>query len=765
MLNNLKIRWKFVLSSLIVMSVSVCIITLLVVQNLKQNVREETGKIRLAEMSKVKANLKNYVDIAYETIDSNIKAASDIKYLEKRYGHSLKNIVDIASKIIDDTRIDVQRGELTIEEAQEKAADTIRQLRYNGGKGYIWINDMGMPYARMIMHPTVPALNGKVLDSPKYNCALGEKKNLFTAFVDVCRQNGEGFVDYLWPKPTKDGLTAEQPKLSYVREYESLGWVIGTGKYIDDIDAVVAEKTLEANSQINALFLKIIGICLSVSLLAIFPFLFLSKKITGPIIDCADFAKELGEGNLTSEVNVVAADEVGSLGRELNKMARKLRTILSQVSQNSAVVLSSAHHLSTTSSQMTKASEAVSEQTGIVAVATEQISANIGTISRTADSVTDTADEIAATSREVTTDINSVAAAVEEMSASTREVAKNCADAQQNAALAMDKTNDSSGRITELNQAAKNIGQVIDVITEITEQTKLLALNATIEAARAGEAGKGFAVVANEVKDLARQTADATEKIISQIQNMQSKTESVVKDIDEIATINKDVHEINSTIAVAVKEQSATTDEIARTVAGTAQGVEQVAKKMQDLSSSINQELAVAIREAFSGAEEISVNIQEVNSVIQEGATSSAGNYAFASELETVAIELGNNVEQFKLGDERFDIGKVKAAHLAWRSKLQGLLQHGASLTSDHLVDHQDCEFGKWLAGDKGQALAVHAAFQNVEMSHRNVHDLALQIVEIHQEGREKEARKLMIAFEESRNLLFASLDELYFNS
>ena len=128
-----------------------------------------------------------------------------------------------------------RNGIIPIEEAQQQAIAAIRNLRY-GDSGYFWINDTGKPYPRMVMHPTVPELDGKVLDDPKFNCALGRDENLFVAFRDVTERQGAGFVDYLWPKPTKDGLTEEQPKISYVKLYPEWDWIIGNGLYIDDVE-------------------------------------------------------------------------------------------------------------------------------------------------------------------------------------------------------------------------------------------------------------------------------------------------------------------------------------------------------------------------------------------------------------------------------------------------------------------------------------------------------------------------------------------------
>ncbi len=234
MFKNLKIRWKIIFSFVPIMLVSFIMMAIALVIMVKLNSVREVEEFRASEMDKVKNNLENYVNIAYETIDSNYKNAKKKNQIEKTYGRQLKNIIDVAENLIAETTARAKAGEISLEEAKQLASQQIKKLRYDSGKGYIWINDTGRPYPKMIMHPTVPALNGQVLDNPKYNCALGKKQNLFAAFVDVTEQSGEGFVDYLWPKPTKDGLTTEQPKLSYVRLIKDWDWIIGTGIYVDD---------------------------------------------------------------------------------------------------------------------------------------------------------------------------------------------------------------------------------------------------------------------------------------------------------------------------------------------------------------------------------------------------------------------------------------------------------------------------------------------------------------------------------------------------
>ncbi len=220
------------------------------------------------EMNKVEQKLKNYVEIAYNIVESNYENSQNKKWLQKEYGLQLNKIIDIAESLVTEHINLVSEGKLSKEQAQKRVLHSISQLRYDAhtgyvwvnevgqafskilndsqeqnltdeipsemGMGYVWVNDLGKPYPKMVMHPTIPYLDGKILDDKKFNCALGKRKNLFVAMVEVADKGGEGFVDYVWPKPTKDGLTEEQPKLSYVRAIPEWDWIIGTGIYVDD---------------------------------------------------------------------------------------------------------------------------------------------------------------------------------------------------------------------------------------------------------------------------------------------------------------------------------------------------------------------------------------------------------------------------------------------------------------------------------------------------------------------------------------------------
>lgn len=271
---------------------------------------------------------------------------------------------------------------------------------------------------------------------------------------------------------------------------------------------------------------------------------------------------------------------------------RNLRTTIQTVSENAQSLSSASEELTAVSQQMSSNSEETATQANVVAAASEEVSKNVAT----------------------------VAASAEEMSASIREIAKNAIDAAKVATDAVKVAGETNRTVAKLGESSIEIGKVIKVITSIAQQTNLLALNATIEAARAGEAGKGFAVVANEVKELAKQTATATEDISQKIEAIQNDTKGAVVAIDQISRIINQINDIQNTIASAVEEQTATTNEIARNAS-----------------------------EAAKGSNEISLNITNVSEAAKNTTEGANNTLSAATELAKLASELKKVVDLAKI--------------------------------------------------------------------------------------------------------------------
>ncbi len=346
----------------------------------------------------------------------------------------------------------------------------------------------------------------------------------------------------------------------------------------------------------------------------------ISRGITRPIGQGVEFAKAMSQGDLTQAVAVDQKDEIGMLAAALNTMAHNLRKMFQDIAAGVETLTSSSTELSAISQQMASGAEQTSGKSGDLASAAEQMSANMNSV--------------AAASEQASTNVQMVAAASEQMSATISEIAGNTEKGRMITNEAVNQAKSVSSRVAQLGRAAIDVGKVTETINEISEQTNLLALNATIEAARAGEAGKGFAVVANEIKDLAKQTAEATQDIRLKIEGIQGTTEGTVSEINQIESVITDINDIVSTIASAVEEQSASTTEIASNVNQAAQGIQEVNENVAQ-SSSVSAGIAT--------------DVVEVNQASTEMADGSLQVNVSAGELSALAEQLKSLVTQFKI--------------------------------------------------------------------------------------------------------------------
>jgi methyl-accepting chemotaxis protein len=353
------------------------------------------------------------------------------------------------------------------------------------------------------------------------------------------------------------------------------------------VNNIVQKSQATAAVALTVMFLCLgAAICLGLSLAFL-----LARLLTRPLQQTVTVLEALATGDLTQQLTVDTTDEIGQMAQALNRALQSLRATIQALAHSAQTVTASSEELSTVSQQMSASAEETSAQAGVVAAASEEVSRNVQT----------------------------VATGTEEMSASIKEIAKNASEAARAAAQAVQVADATSATITKLGESSVEIGNVIKVITSIAEQTNLLALNATIEAARAGEAGKGFAVVANEVKELAKQTADATEDIGRKIGAIQHDTQGAVTAVAQISGVINQINDIASTIASAVEEQSVTTNEMARNMA-----------------------------EASQGSEEIARNITGVVQAAQSTASGATETQATSHELSRLATELQQLVGRFK---------------------------------------------------------------------------------------------------------------------
>ncbi|MGD9503696.1 MAG: methyl-accepting chemotaxis protein [Syntrophobacteraceae bacterium] len=362
-----------------------------------------------------------------------------------------------------------------------------------------------------------------------------------------------------------------------------------------------------------------IGLALAV-IVAIIIAYYITQGITGPLTKGVDLAKAMAAGDFTQKLDIDRKDEIGALSNALNLMVNDLGAMVKDITMGVGTLASASTELVAISQQMTQGADQTSGRANSVATAAEEMSSNMNSV--------------AAAMEQASTNVGIVASGAEEMTATIDEIARNSEKARSITAEAVSQAKNASNRVDELGTAAQEIGIITETITQISEQTNLLALNATIEAARAGDAGKGFAVVANEIKELAKQTATATEEIKSKIGGIQGSTNATVTEIGHVSQVINDVNDIVATIAAAVEEQSVTTKEIAGNVAQASLGI-------QEVNSNVAQTSAVA--------GEIAQDIVEVNMAASDISNSSSQLSLSAEQLSQLAEQLQAMVGKFKI--------------------------------------------------------------------------------------------------------------------
>jgi len=475
----------------------------------------------------------------------------------------LQHLGEVALGIVKEEHAAAQKGDVSAADAQKRAMARVAALRY-GSNDYYWINDM---HPKMVMHPIKPEMNGNDLSA--YKDPNG--KLLFVDFVDTVRKSGAGFVPYEWPKP---GFEKPQPKLSYVVGFAPWNWVIGTGVYIDDVNAQTWASTRRSLIAAGLILL----FALAVSILV-------ARSITGPLRHMTVAMNDLASGNLAVEVpGVGRGDEVGEMAKavEIFKGNAVARQAL-EAEQREAATRAASGRKADMNKMANDFEAAVGLIVEAVSSASSQLEVSAGTLTTTAERAQQLTATVAAASEEASSNVQSVASATEEMASSVNEISRQVQASARMAVDAVGQARVTNDRVSELSKAATRIGDVVELINTIAGQTNLLALNATIEAARAGEAGRGFAVVASEVKALAEQTAKATGEIGQQVSGIQAATQESVSAIQAISGTIEKLSEISSTIAAAVEEQGAATQEISRNVQQASMGTQQVSANITDV--------------------------------------------------------------------------------------------------------------------------------------------------------------------------------------
>jgi len=419
-----------------------------------------------------------------------LRQIHDDLYQAKR--QQTQHVVQTASGILTFYHSLETTGVMTRDAAQKQALSAVRGLRYDHDD-YFWINDL-TPV--MIMHPANPKLDGQNLSAIRDPDGFA----VFNEFVILAKAKGAGIVNYRWPKP---GAEAPVAKTSYIQLFEPWGWIIGSGVYVDDVQA-------EFSGQVWKASVIGLGIALVMALLVTL----IARSIVQPLQAAVNAMGNIasGESDLTRSLDTHGDDEVTQLSRHFNSFTAKLRQVVSQLQVCANALGESSRELGTNATQAHALSQQQSQQMELVATAINEVTYGVQDVAKNAEHAASEMRDAQVQAQQGQVNIDGSLQQIDHLSGTIRQAVE---------------------VIRTLSSESTQIGGVLEVIRSIADQTNLLALNAAIEAARAGEQGRGFAVVADEVRLLAQRTQKSTAEIQLMIERLQGHSEAAVKVISD----------------------------------------------------------------------------------------------------------------------------------------------------------------------------------------------------------------------------------------
>jgi methyl-accepting chemotaxis protein len=487
-----------------------------------------------------------------------------------------------------------QKDGTSQEEAKKQGADLLRTMKY-GKTGYFWAD-------------TTEGVNVVLLGKPaegKSRIDLQDAKGKYfiREIIEKGRQPGGGFSDYWFPKA---GETAPSPKRGYSLEFKPFGWVIGTGNYVDDLDALVKKAADESLKNLKQGIYLIIGITVALMVLIAIVSIFFTKQLLRHIGTDPAHLEEITQQVAAGDLSFRFEQGKSGVYEAMRQMVEQLRGLIGQLSETSIQLSSASSELKATAEQMSTGTTEVAAQAGTVATASEEMSATSTDIARNCHMAADSAQQAAVTTQNGFDVVTHTVDGIRQRGEEARTNAKN---------------------IESLGERSDQIGAIVATIEDIADQTNLLALNAAIEAARAGEQGRGFAVVADEVRALAERTTRATREIGEMIKAIQNETKSAI---------------VSMEAGVKGSEQGAAAAGQLETA------LQAILEQVNAVSMQVSQ-IATAAEQQTATTSEITNNIHQITEVVHETSLGVQESASAASGLSRQAEDLMSLVRQFKL--------------------------------------------------------------------------------------------------------------------